>query len=304
MTMTFTDFRGEVRLQEPLSRHTSFRIGGPADILALPADRHDLAVLLREIKAQGRPSIILGGGTNLLVKDGGFRGVVISLERLRTLSLEREYRSIGGSYGVIAAEAGVPLPLLLNFTADQGYTGFEFAAGIPGTVGGAICMNAGTARGEIGDVVESVALLSPAGETVTRSGEQMEFGYRTAKVPAGHVVVQVRAVLRKGEKDKIREEVRELLATRNQHQPWGLPSAGSVFKNPLDESAGRLIEKAGLKGRRVGGAEVSEKHANFIVNRGSATAADVMALMKIIQDAVLDMHQIRLEPEIKIVGEE
>ncbi len=301
--MEFPDFRGEIRRNEPLSRHTSFGIGGPADVLAYPADRNDLLALLREIKANGAPFFILGGGTNLLVRDGGFRGVVVSLRNLRTIALEREYRSIGGSFAVILAEAGVNLPKLLAFTAEEGLTGFEFAAGIPGTVGGAVCMNAGTAAGEIGDVIDTVTLISTEGSLVTREQQEMGFGYRTSSIPEGYVVLDMRVALRRGEKDRIQARINDLLDARKKRQPSGLPNAGSMFRNPHEESAGKLIEAAKLKGRRVGDAQVSDKHANFIVNLGNAKAADVISLMDLVKQTVLDVHGVRLEPEIKIVGE-
>jgi len=302
--MEIKNFKGEILRNEPLSRHTSFGIGGPADLLVYPADSDDLAALLREISAQKLNCIVLGGGTNVLVRDGGFRGVVVSLRRMNAIKVEREYRSLGGTYAVVYAEAGALLAKVISFTANEALTGLEFATGIPGTVGGAICMNAGTAEGEMGDVVETVTLLTPGGELVTRSREEMGFGYRTASVPAGHVVVSALLQLRHDEKKKIEAKVKALMDKRKERQPWGLPNAGSMFKNPLDESAGKLIESAGLKGRTVGNAQVSEKHANFIVNRGKATAADVLALMEIVKQTVLDVHGARLEPEIKIIGEE
>jgi UDP-N-acetylmuramate dehydrogenase len=302
--MEIANFKGEIKKNEPLSRHTSFAIGGPADILAYPADRDELVRLLREIKKQELECFILGGGTNLLVRDGGFRGVVISLQRMGTILIEREYRSLGGSFAVVSAEAGAPLPKLHFFAVDQGLTGLEFAGGIPGTVGGAVCMNAGTAIGEIGDILESATLVSPDGEFVTRRRDEMGFGYRTANIPAGHLVVDARVILRHEDKEKIKARVRDLLDKRKERQPLGLPSAGSVFKNPLEESAGKLIEMANLKGRTIGDAQVSDKHANFIVNLGKATARDVLALMEIVTQTVLEVHGVRLEPEIKIIGED
>jgi UDP-N-acetylmuramate dehydrogenase len=299
-----TNFKGEIKRNEPLSRHTSYAIGGPADFLIWPADRENLSLLLQAVKARNLRYFILGGGTNLLVRDGGFRGVMIALQRMNAIKIEREYRSIGGSFVVVYAEAGAPLATLLNFAVQHGLTGLEFAAGIPGTVGGAICMNAGTSLGEMGDVVESVALCSPDGEPNIRSAEEMEFGYRTSLIPEGHLVLAVRVVLRRDDKEKIKARLKELLNTRKQRQPWGLPNAGSVFKNPLEESAGMLIESAGLKGRMVGGAQVSEKHANVIVNTGKAKAADVLELMELVKGKVLEMSGVRLEPEIKIIGED
>jgi UDP-N-acetylmuramate dehydrogenase len=302
--MEIKNIKGEVLRNEPLSRHTSFGIGGPADLLVYPADTADLVALLREIRAQELPFIVLGGGTNLLVRDGGFRGVAIGLRRLNAVKVEREYRSLGGTYAVVSAEAGAVLAKVISFAANEALTGLEFATGIPGTIGGAVCMNAGTAEGEMGDVVETVTLLTPGGELATRSKEEMGFGYRTANVPAGHVVLSARLQLRHDEKKKIEAKVKVLMEKRKDRQPWGQPNAGSIFKNPLDESAGKLIESAGLKGKAVGGAQVSEKHANFIVNTGKATAADVLSLMEIMKQTVLEVHGARLEPEIKIIGED
>jgi UDP-N-acetylmuramate dehydrogenase len=297
-------FKGELLANEPLSRHTSFRIGGPVDLLAYPADREDLHALLAEIKKKGLRYFVLGGGTNVLAADSGFRGVVIGMKRMAAVRIEREYRSIGGAFAAVFAEAGVPLPALCLFASEHALTGLEFAAGIPGTVGGAVCMNAGASGGELGDVIESVTLLTPDGELTARNREELEFGYRTAQIPAGHLVVDARVVLRRGNTEQIKERVRDLLAARKQRQPLGFPSAGSVFKNPLEASAGRLIETAKLKGKTIGGAQVSDKHANFIVNLGTATARDVQALMAFVQQTVLDVHGVRLEPEIKILGDE
>jgi len=302
--MEIQNFKGQIKRNEPLSKYTSYAIGGAADILAWPADREDLKRLLQAIKTQKLRYFILGGGTNLLVRDGGFRGGMISLQRIKAIKIEREYRSIGGAFVVVSADAGASLATLLSFAVEHGLTGLEFAAGIPGTVGGAICMNAGTALGEMGDVVETVALISPDSEVITRSAEEMEFGYRAASVPEGHLVLEARVVLRRDDKEKIKARIKELLNARKQRQPWGLPNAGSVFKNPQEESAGMLIEGAGLKGRLVGGAQVSEKHANVIVNTGTAKAADVLELMEIVKEKVLEVSGVRLEPEIKIIGED
>jgi len=302
--MEIVNCKGEIRKNEPLSKHTSFAIGGPVDILAYPVDRDDLALMLKEIKQQGGRYYVLGHGTNLLVRDGGFRGVMISLKRMNTIKLEREYRSIGGSYAAVHAEAGAPLSTLLAFAMEKGYTGLEFAAGIPGTIGGAVSMNAGAAGGAIGDIIESVSLLSPEGALVLKSREEMKFGYRTSAIPVGHLVLDAHVVLRRDDGEKIKARVKELLDTRKQRQPWGLPNAGSMFKNPQEESAGKLIESAGLKGKTIGNAQVSDKHANFIVNKGKATAADVLKLMEIVQQTVLEVHGVRLEPEIKVIGEE
>jgi UDP-N-acetylmuramate dehydrogenase len=302
--MNFDHIRGEVRRDEPMSAHTSFRIGGNADLLVFPADRQDLVVLLEEVERRDLRYTVLGGGTNLLVRDGGIRGIVISLARLHAVRVTREYRSVGGAFAVVQAEAGLPLPKLLSFCQDRGLTGLEFAVGIPGTVGGAVCMNAGTAQGEIGDLIDSVTMLTGDRTLAVRNRDELGFGYRTATVPAGSVVVEAKLILRLGERDLIRARMKELMDKRKAHQPWGLPNAGSVFKNPQDEAAGRLIETASLKGLTIGRAQVSEKHANFIVNLGGASAADVLRLMEIVRNRVLEVHKIRLEPEIKIIGED
>jgi UDP-N-acetylmuramate dehydrogenase len=300
--MTLANVRGQVLLHEPMSRHTSFRIGGTADAMVFPADRQDLTTLLQEVRRRDLPFVVIGGGTNLLVRDGGFRGIVICLDRLNAMNVVREYRSVGGAFAVVRAEAGVPLPKLLQFAVERGLAGLEFAAGIPGSVGGAVCMNAGTAQGELGDVVDTVTLVTTAGEPVIRGREEMAFSYRFSNVPAGHVVVEAKITLRLGSREEIKARIKELMVKRRARQPWGLPNAGSIFRNPQDEAAGRLIETAGLKGLTVGRAQISEKHANFIVNLGDATAADVLKLMEIVRTRVLEVHKVRLEPEIKIVG--
>lgn len=302
--MEIVNMKGEILRNEPLSKHTSFALGGPADFFASPVDREDLKALLQTIKDRNLKYFILGSGTNLLVRDNGFRGVVISLRRMNAVNVEREYRSIGGTFVVLYAEAGAPLTKLLTVAVKEGLTGLEFAAGIPGTVGGAVCMNAGTSMGWIGDIIESVTLISPEGELVTRSREEMGFGYRMSSVPEGHFVLDVRVALRRDAKEKVETRVTELVTTRMERQPQGSPNAGSIFKNPNEKSAGTLIESAGLKGKTVGGARVSEKHANFIVTSGNASASDVLALMDIVKQTVLEVHGVRLEPEIKIIGEE
>jgi UDP-N-acetylmuramate dehydrogenase len=296
--------KGKILKNEPLSSHTSFGIGGLADFLAYPVDREDLKTLLRTVRDRNLKYFILGSGTNLLVRDGGFRGVVISLKRMNAIAIEREYRSIGGNFAVLNVEAGVPVPKLVAAAMEKGLTGLEFAAGIPGSIGGAVRMNAGTARGEMGDIINSVTMISPEGMLHTRTRDEMGFGYRTALVPEGHCVLDIRVILRRDDKEKVGARILELLTARKQRQPQGSPNAGSIFKNPNEQSAGKLIELAGLKGRAVGNAQVSDKHANFIITAGTAKAADVLALMEIVKQTVLDVHGVRLEPEIKIIGED
>lgn len=302
--MDIPGFRGEIRRNEPMSRHTSYRIGGPADLFISPANREDLATALKAIHERRISFVVIGGGTNLLVRDKGFRGAVVSLGRMKAIAVEREYHAVGGQYAAIRAEAGASLAALLEFAMERGLTGMEFAAGIPGSLGGAIAMNAGTADGETGDVVDAVELLAPDGTIAARGRDEMGFGYRTAAIPDGHVVTGALLSLRRGDRNAIRKRVRALQDQRRQRQPWGQPSAGSVFKNPRDGAAGRLIETAGLKGTRMGDAQVSEKHANFIVNLGAATAADVIGLIGLVRQKVLDVHGVALETEIRIIGEE
>jgi len=304
MIIADINIKGEIRRNEPLSSHTSFGIGGMADMLAYPADREDLKVLLQAVKDRNLSHFILGCGTNLLVRDGGFRGLVISLKRMNAVTIEREYRSVGGSFAVFYAEAGVPVPQLLAVAVEKGFTGLEFAAGIPGSVGGAVLMNAGTTLGEFGDIINSVTLISPDGVLVTMTSDELGFGYRNTLIPEDHCVVDVRVILRRDDKEKVGVRILELLTKRKEHQPQGYFNAGSIFKNPNEESAGRLIESAGLKGRTIGGAQVSDKHANFIINVGNAKASDVLALIDVVQKTVLEVHGVRLEPEIKIIGED
>ncbi|MFA5072703.1 MAG: UDP-N-acetylmuramate dehydrogenase [Nitrospirota bacterium] len=296
--------RGEIRKNEPLSRHTSFGIGGPADIFACPIDAEDVNVLLHAFQEQNIPYFVLGGGTNLLVRDGGFRGAVICLKHMNMIKIEREYRSIGGTFFSLSAEGGALMPKLVSVAAEEGLTGFEFAAGIPGTVGGAVRMNAGTAMGDISGVIHSVTLISPDSTITIREREEIGFGYRKSSIPNGSLVLNARISLRRDDKDKVKARVQELLDKRKERQPWRYPNAGSIFKNPNEKPAGVLIESAGLKGKKVGSAQISDKHCNFIVTIGEGKAADVIELMDMITKTVLDRHGVRLEPEIQIIGED
>ncbi len=279
-----------------MSEYTSYRVGGPADCLVFPVNADDLKNVLGWCRREDRPYFILGNGTNLLVRDGGIRGCVISLARLRGLEAE------GGD--AVLARAGDPLGSLVEFACRRKLAGLEFAAGIPGSVGGALFMNAGAFRGEMKGVVECVRFMDAAGKIFTRSNEECGFAYRSISMPNGEVILDARFRLKTGDGEKIRARIDEILKMRRARHPYDLPSAGSVFKNPSAEPAGRLIEAAGLKGARCGDAQVSEKHANFIVNRGRATAGDILALMKTVQERVFREKGIRLDPEIRIVGED
>jgi UDP-N-acetylmuramate dehydrogenase len=279
-----------------MARLTSLRVGGPADALAEPADRAELLALLRLCAAFRLPRMPLGAGFNTLCRDGGLSGVVIGLGRLRRLE-ERPGQAL-------RAEAGVSHSQVANFCARRGLAGLEFGAGIPGTVGGWIAMNAGVPGREVGDVVREVEVASPAGSGIRHlARERLCFRYRGLRgLAPGSVVVSALFAVELSQPEAVRAEAERLLERRARTQPLSMPSCGSVFKNPPGDFAGRLIESAGLKGRRLGGAEISKLHANFIVNVGRASAADVVGLIEEARAAVLRETGRRLEPEVRIVG--
>jgi UDP-N-acetylmuramate dehydrogenase len=284
---------GAVRFNAPLKEYTSFHIGGPADVLVEPVDVEDIARLARQTHEQALPLFVLGG-TNVLVRDKGIRGVVVSLAKLRAIKEEP------GS--VLYAEGGVGMPTLIGHAIRRSLAGLEWAAGIPGTVGGCVVMNAGTRLGEMKDSVKAVRIVSSKGALIHCPAESIDFRYRRATLPPG-VVVGVWLQLRAGVRSDIGQIVKDYLHYRRNTQPLTLPSAGCVFKNPLNDSAGRLVEAAGLKGTSVGDAQVSTKHANFIVNQGHASAADVLSLIKKVRARIARKRGIKLELELKIVGE-
>jgi len=287
-------FGDRLRAAEPLARHTSYRIGGPADLLVRPDSAAELAIVLRAARARGVRVSLLGGGSNMLVGDGGIRGVVVKLGRgFRRV----EWRDAG-----VRAGAAVQLGRLARDSVARALSGLEHAEGIPGTVGGALFMNAGAYGGEVAGVADGVEGLDEAGEPVTLGADVLAFTYRRAHLPAGFVVTAVSFRLRPDDPAIVRERLDGARAKRLASQPQGQPNAGSIFKNPRGDHAGRLIEAAGLKGWRVGGARFSERHANFIVNDGRARAADVQALMAIAQRAVWERSGVWLEPEVRLVG--
>lgn len=286
-----------VHFDVPLSRFTSLRIGGAADALASPPDRETLASGLRACAAHRLPVTMLGSGFNTLVRDGGVCGLVLRLHRLRGL-----YREPGGG---LHAEAGVTHTTLTRHCVEHSLAGLEFGAGIPGTVGGWIAMNAGVPGREVKDVVETVEVMEHGGAARNVAPEALRFEYRRAAgLPEGAVVVAARFHVRESSHERVRCEVDRFLSQRTRAQPLDVPSCGSVFKNPPGDFAGRLIEAAGLKGARRGGAEISQVHANFIVNRGGATARDVLALIDEARSRVLERSGVELEPEVRIVGRE
>src|SRR5574337_384102 len=285
--------RGVVRFNASLKDYTSFHIGGPADVLVEPADVEDVVRLAEQTHEQKLPWFVLGG-TNLLVRDGGIRGLVFSLARLRAIKEEPG--------AVLYAEGGVGMPTLIGYAVRRSLAGLEWSAGIPGTVVGCVVMNAGTRLGEMKDAVKAVRIVSPRGAVIDCPAEAIEFRYRRATLPPG-VVVGVWLQLRSGVRSDIEKVVKDYLHYRRDTQPLTLPSAGCVFKNPLNDSAGRVVEAAGLKGTSVGDAQVSTKHANFIVNQGHASAADVLSLIKKVRAHIARKMGLKLELELKVVGE-
>lgn len=284
-----------VRKQEPMAKHTTFRIGGPAQYYVMPENVEELGQLMLLCKAEKMPFFILGQGSNLLVRDGGIAGAVIQLgERFSGYQI-RENR--------ICAQAGILLSRLGNAARDAGLTGLEFAAGIPGTLGGGIVMNAGAYGGELKDVVTEVQLMDYNGNLHKKSGEEMQFAYRHSLVQEQPMIVLGATLeLKEGDRAEIVRRMEELSVARRTKQPLEYPSAGSTFKRPEGYFAGKLIMDAGLRGYQVGGAQVSEKHCGFVINRGNATASDVLALMEDVSGKVQEKFQVKLEPEVRVVG--
>jgi UDP-N-acetylmuramate dehydrogenase len=285
-------FRGRIALAEPLARLTSFRIGGPADYYLEPADREDAIALVAYLRASCVSYVVLGCGSNVLVSDGGIRGAVINLEHgLSRVSVED---------GSVKAESGVRLGKFVDFCIHHGLGGVEMLAGIPGTVGGGVVMNAGAYGGEVSDHLKSVEVIRDGAVAEVKKAEA-GFAYRRSNF-AGDIVLAARFAPPAGEKAAMIRRRRELLLRRNQSQPLNLPNSGSVFQNPPGNFAARLIEECGLKGKRCGAAQISEKHANFIVNHGGALASDVLELIRLARRAVRERSGIVLEPEVKFLG--
>ena len=294
----FNDLLGEkkVRISEPMNRHTTFRIGGPADYFLLPSTAEEIKKILEICKEKELPYFILGNGSNLLVSDEGYCGVIIQL-----------YRNYGGitvEGTNIRAGAGALLSQIASAAKNASLTGFEFAGGIPGTLGGAVVMNAGAYGGEMKDVLKEVTVMTEQGEIMTIPAEKLEMGYRTSLVKkAGYLVLEAVISLKAGDVEEIKAIMKDLTEKRVSKQPLEYPSAGSTFKRPEGYFAGKLIMDAGLRGYQVGGAQVSEKHCGFVINKGNATAADVCGLMKDVQEKVQEQFGVTLEPEVKFLGE-
>ncbi len=289
--------RGVLRRHEPMAKHTSWRVGGPADRFYEPADLEDLAGFLRSLPSE-EPLYWVGLGSNLLVRDGGVRGTVLMLSgRLNGLALA------AGEH-TVRAEAGVACAKLARFAVQQGLRGAEFLAGVPGTVGGALAMNAGAFGGETWRVVTAVETLDHHGQRHLRPASEYQTGYRSVRGPAGEWFVAGYFGLAPGDAEEGQALIKSLLARRGASQPTQQPNAGSVFRNPPGDYSARLIEAAGLKDRCIGGACVSALHANFIVNTGNATARDIELLIAEVQEKVLAAHGVQLEPEVRIIGEQ
>lgn len=281
---------------EPMSAHTTFRIGGPADYFAMPSSAEEIRRIVSLCIEQEVPYYIIGNGSNLLVGDKGFRGVIIQIfKNMRDIRTEGE---------TVTAQAGALLSKVAAAAYDAGLTGFEFASGIPGTLGGAVRMNAGAYGGEMSQVLKSAAVLTAEGEVLTIPVEEMKMGYRTSIVSRmDYVVLGAQLVLSRGSKEDIRAKMDELKEKRVSKQPLEFGSAGSTFMRPEGYFAGKLIEDAGLRGFRIGNAQVSEKHCGFVINRGGATAAEVAELMDHIIRRVEETSGVRLQPEVKKIGE-
>ena len=287
---------GQLKEREPLARYTSWRVGGEADYFYKPANIEDTQHYLRSLS--GDESVLwLGLGSNVLVRDGGVRGVVIytrgCLKQMEQTPDE-----------LLMVEAGVPCALVAKFAAEKNLSGAEFLAGIPGTMGGALAMNAGAFGGETWPLVKRVVMLNRHGDLIERQANEFTVGYRSVSVAEDEWFVACYLDLPKGVHEEGREKIRQLLAKRSKTQPTNIPSGGSVFKNPEGDYAARLIEATGLKGYRLGGAQVSEKHANFILNTGEATAKDIENLIDDVKSQVKEQHGVLLETEVRIIGEE
>lgn len=286
----------QILLDEPMSRHTTFRIGGEADYFLMPETYEELGAILRICNEENMPCFILGNGSNLLVSDDGYRGVVIQM--FRNMS------AVEVCGRMVRAQAGASLAAIAAAAKNASLTGFEFAAGIPGTLGGAVVMNAGAYGGEMKQVLQQVTVMNREGEILTIPAEKLELGYRTSIVKtAGYFVLEAVILLEEGDQEAIRAKMKELQELRTSKQPLEYPSAGSAFKRPEGYFAGKLIMDSGLAGYRVGGAQVSEKHCGFVINTGDATARDVMLLMAHIIKTVQTKYGVTLQPEVKFLGD-
>ncbi len=286
----------QIKPEEPMKNHVTFRVGGPADFFVTPKNYEELSWVLKCCAKYEMPCYIMGNGSNLLVSDQGYRGVVIQLFR--------QLNDIQCEGNVIRAQAGALLSAVANRALEEKLTGFEFAAGIPGTLGGACVMNAGAYGGEMKDVLKSVAVLTREGERITLQKNELELGYRTSIIAKkDYIVLEAEIELKAGDAEEIKAVMDDLKERRTTKQPLEYPSAGSTFKRPEGYFAGKLIQESGLQGFQVGGAQVSEKHCGFVINKDQATAADIAELIRQVQDRVEEKFGVRLETEVKRLGE-
>ena len=289
--------KDSILIDEPMSRHTTFRVGGPADFFVTSKAKEEVRDVIRVCKEAGMPYYIIGNGSNLLVSDAGYRGVIIQIYK--------EMNEVKVEGDLVKAQAGALLSRIAAKALGAELTGFEFASGIPGTIGGACVMNAGAYGGEMKDVLESVTVLTGEGKIIELGRNELELGYRTSVIAKkGYIVLGAVLKLERGDGEKIKTYMDELKEKRVTKQPLEYPSAGSTFKRPEGYFAGKLIEDAGLRGFQVGGAQVSEKHCGFVINRDHATAADIMELMRQVQIRVKENSGVDLEPEVKRLGDE
>ena len=288
--------RDHVLTDEPMKQHTTFKIGGPADYFLVPETGEEVGEIIKICRKTDTPYFILGNGSNLLVGDGGYRGAVIQVYRnMSAVTVEGT---------TITAQAGALLSAVAAAAKNASLTGFEFAGGIPGTVGGAAVMNAGAYGGEMKDVLVEVTVMDAEGKIFAISAEKLELGYRTSVIKkAGYIVLEAKIRLKEGDQEAIRERMKELTIQRTTKQPLEYPSAGSTFKRPEGYFAGKLVMDSGLRGYQVGGARISEKHCGFVINASDATAKDVRTLMDNVRDIVYEKYGVTLEPEVKFLGE-
>ncbi|MDO4485256.1 MAG: UDP-N-acetylmuramate dehydrogenase [Bacillota bacterium] len=292
-----TDSRFIVK-DAPMAEYTSFKAGGKADVLVEPQNERELAEILKTVEDEGTGYMVLGNGSNILVRDGGFKGVIIKIgDAFNYVRQEGNYLICG---------SGTLMAAVSRKAAAAGLAGLEFASGIPGSIGGAVFMNAGAYGGEMVQVIDTVKVISKDGnEALCLTADELQMGYRHSVLQeTGDVAVEVRLELQPGDPEKIKENIADFTQRRNSKQPVTYPSAGSFFKRPEGYFAGKLIQDAGLKGLCIGGAQVSELHSGFIINKGGATASDILQLMEVVQADVYDKFGVMLEPEVRIIGEE
>ena len=288
--------KDSILTDEPMSRHTTFRVGGPADFFVTPKAKEEVRDVIRICKEAGMPYYIIGNGSNLLVSDAGYRGVIVQIYK--------EMNEVKVEGDLVKAQAGALLSGIAAKALGAELSGFEFASGIPGTIGGACVMNAGAYGGEMKDVLESVTVLTGEGKIIELGRNELELGYRTSVIAKkGYIVLGAVLKLERGDGEKIKTYMDELKEKRVTKQPLEYPSAGSTFKRPEGYFAGKLIMDAGLRGYQVGDAQVSEKHCGFVINKGNATAADVLTLIENVREKVQEQFGVTLEPEVKFLGE-